>query len=72
MFCQKIEFFYQGNTIIQQKILLNNSDTRIKIIDCLNNDNISTRGYLYGYKNQNIFRHNDKNDCLPGMTIGQA
>jgi hypothetical protein len=50
--CHKIEFVYQGNRIIQENCYLANSDTPVKIIDCLHNDSINTFGISYGYKNQ--------------------
>lgn len=50
--CHKIEFMYQGNRIVQESCYLANSDTPVKIIDCLKNNYISTMGISYGYKNQ--------------------
>lgn len=50
--CHKIEFVYQGNRIIQENCYLANSDTPVKIIDCLKNNYINTWGINYGYKNQ--------------------
>ena len=50
--CHKVEFIYKGNSIIEQRIYLKNSDTPSKIIDCLKNDYISTSGVNTGYKNR--------------------
>ena len=50
--CHKIEFMYKGNRIVQENCYLANSDTPVKVIDCLTNNYISTMGISYGYKNQ--------------------
>jgi hypothetical protein len=50
--CQKIEFVYKGNRIIQQKFYLLNSDSPSKFIDCISHDYVSTSGINKGYKNQ--------------------
>lgn len=48
----KIEFIYTGSRITEQKHYLKDSDTPVKILDCLKKDYINTGGVSQGYKNQ--------------------
>jgi hypothetical protein len=52
LLCNRIEFGYQGNRVMEERLFNANSSSPFKVIDCIRNNYVTVSGITKGYKNQ--------------------
>jgi hypothetical protein len=52
LLCNRIEFSYQGNRVVEERLFNANSSSPFKVIDCIRNNYVTVSGITKGYKNQ--------------------
>jgi hypothetical protein len=52
LYCTRIEFGYQGNRVVEERLFNANSTSPFKVIDCIRNNYVTVSGITKGYKNQ--------------------